>query len=55
MDATPGYPDRIEMRDCVAGETVLLVNYEHLPVASPYRSAHAIFVREGAREAVRRG
>jgi hypothetical protein len=28
---------------------VLLVNYEHLSVDSPYRSAHAIFVREGAK------
>jgi hypothetical protein len=30
---------------------VLLVNYEHLPVASPYRSSYAIYVREHARDA----
>lgn len=48
VDETPGYPDRIEMRDLNRGETALLVNYTHLDVASPYRSAHAIFVREGA-------
>jgi hypothetical protein len=33
------------------GETVLLLNYEHLPAASPYRSSHAIFVRQGATDA----
>ena len=48
VDATPGFPDRIEMRDGTPGQTMLLLNYEHLPVANPYRSRHAIFVREGA-------
>jgi hypothetical protein len=47
---TPGFPDRIEMRDCEIGETVVLLNYEHLPVDTPYRSSHAIFVREGAKD-----
>ncbi|MGX9080388.1 DUF1203 domain-containing protein, partial [Klebsiella pneumoniae] len=28
-------------------------NYEHLPVATPYRQRHAIFVREGATQAAR--
>ena len=41
-------PDRIELRDAEPGETVLLLNHEHLPVDSPYRSRHAIYVREGA-------
>jgi hypothetical protein len=27
------------------------MNYEHLPAQSPYRSSHAIFVKEGARRA----
>ena len=27
------------------------MNYEHQPALSPYRSSHAIFVREGARTA----
>ncbi|MDF2386017.1 DUF1203 domain-containing protein [Nostoc ellipsosporum NOK] len=44
----PGAPCRVTLADAEPGETVLLVNHEHLPVASPYRSAHAIFVREGA-------
>jgi hypothetical protein len=49
VDETPGYPDRVEMRDLAVGETALLVNYTHLDEAgSPYRSSHAVFVREGA-------
>ena len=43
----PGYPDRIGLDDAAVGETVLLVNHEHLPVDSPYRSRYAIYVREG--------
>jgi hypothetical protein len=46
-----GFPDRIEMRDVVIGEAALLVNFEHQPVQTPYRSSHAIFVREGAETA----
>lgn len=52
VDATPGFPDRIELRDLAPGETALLLNYEHQPAATPYRSSHAIFVREGAEQAV---
>jgi hypothetical protein len=48
VDATPGFPDRIEMRDCEAGETVLLLNHVHQPADNAYRASHAIFVREGA-------
>ena len=51
VDAHPGYPDRIELRDVAVGETVLLLNYTHQPADTPYRASHAIFVREGAREA----
>lgn len=47
-DSTPGYPDRIEMRDAAPGEALLLVNHVHHDVANPYRASHAIFVREGA-------
>lgn len=48
VDRKPGYPDRIELRDPELGESVLLVNYTHLPVATPYGSSYAIYVREGA-------
>lgn len=50
VDVTPGFPDRIEMRDLEVGDRALLLNYTHLDAASPYRSSHAIFVREGATE-----
>ena len=46
----PGFPERIEMRDAQAGETLLLVNFEHQSAETPYRSSHAIYVREGATE-----
>jgi len=47
-DSTPGFPDRIEVRDAAPGETLLLLNYTHQPADTPYRASHAIFVREGA-------
>ncbi|MDQ6926390.1 MAG: DUF1203 domain-containing protein [Candidatus Eremiobacteraeota bacterium] len=47
-DASPGYPDRIELRDANVGESVILVNHAHLPGAGPYQSAHAVFVLEHA-------
>jgi hypothetical protein len=48
VDASPGFPDRIEVRDAEPGETVLLLNYVHQPANTPYRASHAIFVREFA-------
>ena len=51
VDAKPGFPDRIELRDLEIGENAILLNYEHQPADTPYRSRHAIFVLEGADEA----
>lgn len=51
VDHSPGYPDRIEVRDAEPGETVLLVNYAHQPADTPFRSSYAIYVREGAEAA----
>lgn len=48
-DKQPGYPCRVSLQDAEPGETLLLLNYEHLAVASPYRSRHAIYVRENAK------
>ncbi|HZK99199.1 MAG TPA: DUF1203 domain-containing protein [Caulobacteraceae bacterium] len=48
VDAKPGFPDRIELRDAEPGETVILVNHEHQPANNPFRSRHAVFVIEGA-------
>jgi len=53
VEKKPDAPCRVELVDVEPGGTVLLVNYTHLPVASPYRSSHAIFVREGAEVAAR--
>lgn len=50
-DTCPGFPCRVSLRDAEPGERLILLNYEHLAVASPYRSRHAIFVRESATEA----
>jgi hypothetical protein len=52
-DAKPGYPCRVTLADVEPGEDVLLLNFEHLAVDTPYRSRHAIFVSAGAREAAR--
>jgi len=52
-DARPGFPCRITLEDAAPGERVLLLNYLHQPADSPYRSAHAIFVREGATHSAR--
>ena len=46
VTANPGTPCRVSLQDAEIGETVLLVNYEHQPANSPYRSNHAIFVRQ---------
>jgi len=51
VTACPGTPCRVSLADADVGETVVLVNYEHQPAKSPYRSRHAIFVREGVQQA----
>ncbi len=50
-DNDTGYPERIELRNARRGEALLLLNHTHQPADSPYRSSHAIFIREGATEA----
>jgi len=49
-DKSPGFPDRIEMRDGEPGETFLLLNHICQPADTPYRASHAIYIREGAEE-----
>lgn len=44
---SPGYPCRISLTDAAPGDRLLLVNYEHHPVASPYRMRFAVYVRDG--------
>jgi hypothetical protein len=43
----PGYPCRISLTDSLPGDELILVNYEHHPVDSPYRMRFAIYVRKG--------
>jgi len=52
-DCSPGYPDRIELRDARVGESLILVNFTHQPANSPYHASHAVFVIEGASHAYR--
>ncbi len=51
-DNKPGFPCRVSLLDAEVGENVLLMNYEHQPMPTPFRSSHAIFVREWASQAI---
>jgi len=42
-----GYPCRASLTDAAAGDELILTNYEHHAVASPYRMRFAIYVRKG--------
>jgi Protein of unknown function (DUF1203) len=46
-ERTPGYPCRVSLTDSQPGDELLLVNYEHHPVDSPYRMRFAVYVRKG--------
>jgi hypothetical protein len=43
----PGYPCRVSLTDSEPGDELVLVNYEHHRVDSPYRMRFAIYVRRG--------
>jgi len=43
------YPCRVSLTDSEPGDDLLLVNYEHHPVDTPYRMRFAIYVRKGDR------
>ncbi|GAB3020049.1 DUF1203 domain-containing protein [Bowmanella dokdonensis] len=47
VDHPNSYPCRITLQLPEPGERMLLVNYWHLDVESPFRSCYAIYVREG--------
>jgi hypothetical protein len=51
-NSKPGFPCRVSLRDAEVGEKVLLMNYEHQPMPTPFRSSHAIYVRESATQAM---
>jgi hypothetical protein len=44
----PQLPCRVSLRHAPLGDEVLLVNFEHQPGETPYRSRHAIYVSRSA-------
>src|ERR1041384_5741173 len=46
-NAPGAVPCRISLTDATPGEEVILANYEHHAVDSPYRMRFAIYVRKG--------
>jgi hypothetical protein len=50
-DAPFAFPCRVTLDDAAPGETLILLNHEHQTADTPFRSRHAIFVREAARAA----
>lgn len=47
-DAPGAFPCRVTLADAAVGDPLLLLNHEHQPADTPFRSRHAIFVMEGA-------
>lgn len=45
-----GAPCRVSLTDLAEGQRVFLLNFEHQPGETPYRSRHAIYVGDGAME-----
>ena len=45
------FPCRVSLGHARRGDELLLLNYEHQPGHSPYRSSHAIYVARGSAEA----
>jgi hypothetical protein len=50
-DAGGGYPCRISLQDAAPGEELILLNHVSHDVATPFRTAYAIYVRKGAEAA----
>jgi len=48
VDAKPGFPCRIGLADAEIGETMILTNFLHHDVKTPYRASGPIYVREKA-------
>ncbi len=46
-----GYPCRVSLTDAAEGEELILLNHVSHDVATPYRSAYAIYVRKNAEAA----
>jgi hypothetical protein len=51
VDEKPGFPCRVSLSDADVGETVLLVQFTHHDVSSPYRASGPVYIRSGVRTA----
>lgn len=51
VDEKPGFPCRVSLADGEVDETVLLLQFTHHDVSSPYRASGPIYVRQGVRTA----
>ncbi|HET9639442.1 MAG TPA: DUF1203 domain-containing protein [Allosphingosinicella sp.] len=47
-DSPTGHPCRVSLREAVEGEELLLINHVSNEAPTPFRAAHAIYVRKGA-------
>jgi len=47
----PGFPCRVSLEDAEPGESLILLHHISHDVATPFRSAYAIYVREAAQQA----
>ena len=47
----PGLPCRVSLQHAPVGDELLLLNFEHQPGHTPYRSRHAIYVSRSASRA----
>lgn len=52
-DADRGYPCRVSLLDARRGERLILLNHVSNAGDGPFRTTHAIYVREAAEEAAR--
>lgn len=50
-NADRGFPCRVSLEDAKAGDTLVLTHFVSHDVATPYRTAYAIYVREGVEAA----
>jgi hypothetical protein len=49
-DSDSGYPCRVSLADAAVGDELLLLPFEHLSAATPYRASGPIFVRRGVQK-----
>jgi hypothetical protein len=50
-DSATGFPCRVSLADADVGDELLLLPFEHLDTASPYRAIGAVYVRRGVTRA----